>query len=124
MADGRLNKCKECTKNDVALNYRDKRAYYSKYDQERYKTDSRRKMQTEYQKIRRLRYPQKYLAWRTVSNSLRSGKLIKPDICSKCGSGKKIQAHHEDYSKPLDIIWLCFKCHRELEHQQTVTVID
>ena len=39
------------------------------------------------------------------------GLIIKPTKCSRCPSGKFIQAHHLDYSKPFLIIWLCAKCH-------------
>ena len=49
-----------------------------------------------------------------VGNAIRDGKLIRPDICENCGvTGKKIQAHHEDYDKPLDVNWLCIPCHRK-----------
>ena len=40
--------------------------------------------------------------------------IIKRQPCIKCNSLKS-QAHHTDYSKPLEIIWLCIKHHRE-EH--------
>jgi len=33
-----------------------------------------------------------------VSGKLKSGKLIKPDVCELCGSGLYIEAHHKDYS--------------------------
>lgn len=45
------------------------------------------------------------------------GKMIRPTECSKCGSNIKIQQHHKDYSKPLDVIWLCNICHG-LEHRK------
>lgn len=37
---------------------------------------------------------------------------IKRKSCKKCG--KKAHAHHEDYLKPLEIIWLCPKHHKEV----------
>lgn len=35
---------------------------------------------------------------------------LKRQPCRDCGNAKA-QMHHEDYNKPLEIIWLCFKCH-------------
>jgi ribosomal protein S27AE len=58
----------------------------------------------------------KISAQRKVANAVRDGKLNRPDKCQKCGSKKsKIQAHHPDYTKPLEVEWLCTKCHAQ-EH--------
>ena len=44
--------------------------------------------------------------------ALRAGRLIRPAECSKCGDASKdVHGHHEDYAKPLDITWLCQRCH-------------
>jgi ribosomal protein S27AE len=61
----------------------------------------------------RKRNPEKVRAHWIVSNAIRYGKL-KRQPCEKCGN-KKSHAHHADYSKPLEIKWLCHKCHW-LEH--------
>lgn len=45
-----------------------------------------------------------------VKNAIDSGKLERLP-CEVCGSAYNIEAHHEDYSKPLDIIWMCRVCH-------------
>jgi DNA-binding NarL/FixJ family response regulator len=42
-----------------------------------------------------------------LGNAIRSGLIIRPEYCSKCGSTGKIEGHHEDYSNPLDVMWLC-----------------
>jgi len=69
----------------------------------------------EYIKIKReeyeRRYPKKYIAHTKVSQAIREGKL-KSESCLLCGSIEKIEAHHVDYNKPLDVAWLCGKCHR------------
>lgn len=60
--------------------------------------------------------PEKTRARSVISNALRDGKIMKPVRCTKCGSGDKIQAHHTDYSKPLEVKWVCSTCHG-LEHR-------
>ena len=40
----------------------------------------------------------------------------KKQTCKICGK-KKVEAHHKDYSKPLDVVWLCHKHHMD-EHFQ------
>lgn len=53
-----------------------------------------------------------------VKCAILSGKLLKPTCCSKCGAETKIEGHHEDYTKPLEVIWVCRSCHRELDKLQ------
>ena len=45
-----------------------------------------------------------------VGNAARDGKL-SPQPCEACFNTHDIHAHHEDYTKPLEITWLCRKCH-------------
>lgn len=49
-----------------------------------------------------------------VFMAIKEGVLTRPSTCAKCGRGKRIEAHHENYYKPLDVIWLCNRCHRKL----------
>lgn len=49
-----------------------------------------------------------------VKYALKTGKLVKQP-CVKCGV-KDVDGHHEDYSKPLEVVWLCKFHHREV-HQ-------
>lgn len=59
-------------------------------------------------------------AYRLVRSAIESGKLVRPDSCGRCGEAPAkgsdgratIQAHHHDYSKPLDVEWICSACHR------------
>jgi hypothetical protein len=62
-------------------------------------------------------FPEKTRARYDTRNAVRTGKLLRPNICSKCPSTAEIEAHHEDYSKPLEIIWLCPACHHD-EHKR------
>lgn len=54
-------------------------------------------------------YKQKHAARDKVNKALVKGK-IKKKKCEWCGN-KYSEAHHSDYSKPLDVIWLCKRCH-------------
>jgi len=111
MRDRRLNKCKECTKADVAANYRKRREYYAQYERERFQRPERKKACIQYQRKRRAKNPAKYKAHYLVGNAIRDGRLVRQP-CRVCGD-PKAQAHHHDYSKPLDVEWLCRKHHLE-----------
>lgn len=56
--------------------------------------------------------------YRVVDAARKAGVLVKPDSCQGCGNHAgepyMIEAHHHDYTKPLDVIWLCVSCHRGL----------
>lgn len=47
-----------------------------------------------------------------VTRAIKEGRLVRPQRCEKCGKRRKTVAHHEDYSKPLEVKWLCYSCHR------------
>ena len=48
----------------------------------------------------------------TLRYAIKTGKVVKLP-CQECGS-QDSQAHHPDYSKPLDVIWLCREHHMEI----------
>ena len=53
-----------------------------------------------------------------VALALKAGRLTRPHTCSGCGctdTEHRIEAHHADYSRPLDVIWLCPMCHRRID---------
>ena len=104
MADGHLNKCKSCTKSDVKHNRDLNIEHYRAYDRAR---GSRQP--PEYQREQRRKHPEKFRARRFVSR-----KLTSPGVCSLCGSTHRIEAHHHDYSKPLEVEWLCSACHKQV----------
>lgn len=110
MADGHLNKCKLCSRKDVRQNYRKNEAYYHEYDKKRRKTSQRRRAASLNCKKNRIRFPDKNKARQKVCYAKRRGKLVEQP-CEICGA-LKVMAHHEDYSKPLDVIWLCPKHHK------------
>jgi len=111
MADGRLNKCKDCTKRDAYehRHFSESRPRILAYDRKRGSRQSSADV-NEYRKNN----PKKYKAHIAVGNALREGKLHRPDRCSHCKVECKPEGHHEDYQKPLDVVWLCSECHRNL----------
>lgn len=59
--------------------------------------------------------PEKWRARSAVSRAVKAGRLERPDHCSECGAECKPTAHHADYEKPLEVVWLCRLCH-EAKH--------
>lgn len=114
MGDGYLGKCKDCTKRDTQLNYRVRLEQYHEYDRERYQEPVRR-AQSYHQTVKqRARHPEKARAYGAVSRAVRNGRLTRGP-CEICGTTVKVEAHHTDYSKPLDVRWLCRTHHRAVE---------
>lgn len=55
-----------------------------------------------------------------TEKAIERGILVRPKTCAACGAGgtmrdgrSVIQAHHDDYNKPLEVRWLCQPCHHE-----------
>lgn len=65
------------------------------------------------EKLRRERAsnPLQYQARNAVWAALRAGRIVRPSTCQRCGWACKPQASHTDYAKPLDVEWLCLRCH-------------
>ena len=55
--------------------------------------------------------PRRNSAHLKLRRAVKSG-VIKPHPCWVCG--EKAEAHHPDYSAPLDVVWLCTLHHRRL----------
>lgn len=122
MGDGLLGKCKECTKADV----REREARLR--NNPRWMASERRRGREKYHRLYRPAEPlrRKREGWSeatkahardTLSNAVRDGRMVRPEMCEYCGvkpeSGFKsgIEGHHEDYNKPLYVWWLCVACH-------------
>lgn len=123
MSDGYLGKCKTCTKYDIAeresrLN---KDPAWKEKELARHREKSRRARalgklpDAEATKIAKHKWEtenkHKKYTHHKVHFALLTGKLTRLP-CEVCGT-LKVHAHHEDYSKPLDVKWLCAKHHSE-----------
>lgn len=125
MSDGHLNKCIECTKRDtaerVAKMSRDPVWAAAERKRHRIKSANARANGTahvftpEERKLIHERWgsnhPQKKAAHRAVKIALRRGVLVRQP-CEQCGAFE-VQAHHDDYAKPLEVRWLCVPHHNE-----------
>jgi hypothetical protein len=118
MGDGHLGKCKTCTKKDVSERYKDpvSKERIKEYERKRFQNPERKKKVIQYQLNRRHKYRGKEKARRMIGNYIRSEEIIRKP-CEVCGELKS-QAHHEDYRKPLEVRWLCFKHHRIVHGQK------
>jgi hypothetical protein len=110
MADGHLNICKACVRSRVKT-HRKKNDSVREYDRWRYQSNPERKKKADQvAKNWRVKNPEKYRAHYIVSNAIRDKKMQKQP-CVICGDSKS-HAHHEDYAKPLSVVWLCAKHHQ------------
>jgi hypothetical protein len=73
----------------------------------------------EERQIKKNRYPEKWRARRTLYHAVRRGQLFRPDHCTKCGVIGTPHGHHEDYKKPLEVIWVCGLCHARIHGAQS-----
>jgi hypothetical protein len=112
---GYQTKCIECAKADVRANRAARLEYYRAYDRQRAKSPHRVEARLEYAKAnpktRPESDPQKKIARSTLGNALRDGKIVRPPECEVCSIPCTPHGHHDDYSKPLDVIWCCTACH-------------
>lgn len=53
---------------------------------------------------------EKQNARQRVYDAIKRGSLVR-GACEKCATTQGVTAHHEDYSKPLEVRWLCRPCH-------------
>lgn len=130
MEDGYLNKCKECVRKYAGKQYaslsenpewmakerkrcreKNKRLdFWGKYKKKLTKT--KRAKLREIKERWRQNNPIARKAHMIAGNAKRSGRL-KPQPCAVCGN-EKVEMHHADYSKPLEVTWLCRKHHGEV----------
>jgi hypothetical protein len=130
MGDGYLNKCKDCCKKQATERRNQKLEQVRAYDRNRpnkkeryqkakeYKSKMREENPEKFDKIfhgtrrrYRAKFKEKMLAESKADYAIKKGKLKRPDRCMICNVFCKPQAHHSDYSKSLDVLWLCATCH-------------
>lgn len=111
MADGHFNQCKACKK-IYADSYTEKNIEVIRAKgRERMKNPERAKICNELTKAWKKADLRRQKCHTAVKTEIRAGRL-KRQPCVRCGNEKSI-AHHEDYDRPLYIVWLCAVCHKQ-----------
>ena len=101
--------------------YKNKQKRYDWYNNW-YKNKGRNRNEDYYEAIKEWQknHPEAVKAHKKLAYAIKIGKVIKPKNCSGCNKEKRLSAHHEDYTKPLIVLWLCSSCHK-LKHLLTNT---
>ncbi len=106
---GRLRVCKPCMS-----------AYSREYRRQAWKDPERRRRlltrsgNSDYKLPKHKQVARSVVAW-----AVKCGDLVRPAICEDCGNERKVHGHHEDYSKPLEVIWVCSRCHGRRHRKYT-----
>lgn len=107
--DGRANQCIDCVKARARIRHANKTEEIRAYDRKRSNLPHRLLQRVRRTQREREQNPERYRARTAVNNAVRDGRLLKMD-CAFCGAAKTV-AHHHDYTRPLDVTWLCSPCH-------------
>jgi hypothetical protein len=110
--DGLTSSCAKC-------NSEQKKNYYGtehhREIQRRYrKTEKGREITNKSVRKWRAKNKLKVQARIALNLAISKGQIVKPETCELCGFNGVIDGHHWDYSKPLDAVWCCRKCHKRL----------
>lgn len=116
--------------------YRNNKEQKRQYDRERRKkkrqqiNDASRRWREKHPEKRRQSLKRYYESIKTTRNhkiktnareaviqAVTTGKIMKPNACSQCYTITDVEAHHDNYDKPLDIKWLCKTCHSKLHRK-------
>ena len=111
MADGHLNKCKECTKKDAGEHRAANIEKIREYDRGRANRPDRRAAASAISRAWRDEDRRRSQCHSQVARAINKGTLVRSP-CERCGDPKSV-AHHDDYDKPLDVTWLCQPCHKQ-----------
>jgi hypothetical protein len=123
--------CHDCWKS-YSRNYRHTDAFRAKrrkWDKSHY-SDAKKARGSKRALLYAERNPERPIAMRAVRSAIKNGVLVRPSYCQRCSTpdnkrrdGRSmIHAHHHDYSKPLDVEWLCALCH-STEHRKTAQLL-
>jgi hypothetical protein len=109
--DGKQRRCKSCKKNDrrvYAILHRDR----IRETRRRWRAKHGHKWLPYFRKYYR-EHKKQIKAKSQLTYAIKMGRAQRGDHCQMCLSTGRLHGHHRDYSKPLEVIWLCAVCHKE-----------
>ena len=112
--DGHNYYCKVCKSRQSAISYYKNRKKLLKKYRERYSDPIKKQLIIQRVGMYRYKFPIKWAARAAIRRLILQGK-IKRQPCEICG--RKSQTHHPDYSKPLEVKWLCLNHHKEVHRK-------
>lgn len=120
-SSGYRNSCKQC-ENLYNKTFREqkkddlnkKRRKRTGAQPKRYCTDPIQRKRNEDMYRSERKYPEKKAARIILNAYISMGKIVKPNSCEMCLKKIRVEGHHEDYSKPLEVKWVCKRCHADI----------
>lgn len=124
---GRGSQCKPCAslaakrwaeanparRKEIVDYWREKNPERQRELNRRWSTKNAEKVRRSHERQRE-QHPEKRQARIALGHAVESGRILKPSCCEECGTptaSRLLHGHHKDYSKPLDVEWLCTGCH-------------
>jgi ribosomal protein S27AE len=111
-SDGRDSRCKACHNAYVEKRRDPEQVRERKRAYDRGRPEALRRKGNAY----RAKHPEKVHAGHVLRRAVREGRIVRPNECEACDASGLVHAHHPDYSKPLEVRWLCPRCH-SAEHR-------
>lgn len=129
-SDGRRSVCKECS-NNISREYYKKNREKHRVSVMRWQKNNPEKVNAykEIYKEKRKEVNRRYVemnrkknkAHHKVGYAIFKGTLKKGKQCQVCGcTGKPMEAHHFDYDKPLEVVWMCQSCHKWVHRKKDI----
>lgn len=104
------NICKQCTRDRTHDYWENGRG--KEVDKKRAQKPKRKEWQRKFSASQRIKWKKKREARYKFWNSFKRGR-IKKLPCEKCKTEELVEAHHPDYNKPFEVMWLCSLHHKE-----------
>ena len=125
--DGHRSVCKVCVRVKNKEYYEENKEEHKKRvlrwrekNREKYEEGVKRAsiVHKERKRVYAARYPHKVKAGKLLGYAIYKGQIKKSQQCQLCGAkNEKIVGHHFDYSKPLEVTWLCECCHKYIHRK-------